>query len=458
MASIYDWSTTAATNASADAAINWAEFQDPDTVNNSARQMMARIASFLDDIAYNKASTGAANTYTVTSSSTPGGATPPDGMTVGFIAHQTNTGPCNLVVDSYGSIPLRAISGTAMSSGGVQINMPILSIYRASTNEWIAQGTGANVNAYLTAFQSADLTARLIKVGTVFPWPGATAPSGYLFCAGQAVSRTTYSELFSALGTTYGAGDGSTTFNLPDYRGRALFGKDNMNGSTAGLVTAAGSGITGTTLGATGGAETVTIAKANLPDYTLPDTFSISGSQVGGLTRNLTVPTTTAQFGSGTAPSQGITFATTTLSITGSVTLGGSSTPTNKMPPAIMCNYIILALPSAARGQVTSKGTLTLVNGLNSNITLPSQESLRISGPTLAFSVGGLTAGVDGQPLRLYNTTSQAMTVVNEDASSTAANRIKTLTGANVTLRTGTSFATLEYDATDNRWILGSTN
>ena len=55
-------------------------------------------------------------------------------------------------------------------------------------------------------------------------WPTGTAPTGYLLCNGTAVSRTTYSDLFTVVGTTFGVGDGSTTFNLPDYRDRMPIG------------------------------------------------------------------------------------------------------------------------------------------------------------------------------------------------------------------------------------------
>jgi microcystin-dependent protein len=97
------------------------------------------------------------------------------------------------------------------------------------------------------------------------PFAGSSAPSGWLLCYGQAVSRTTYADLWAALDTTYGAGDGSTTFNLPDLRGRAAVGKDNMGGGApAGRITFAGSGITGTTLGSAGGTETHTLSKAQL--------------------------------------------------------------------------------------------------------------------------------------------------------------------------------------------------
>ena len=60
--------------------------------------------------------------------------------------------------------------------------------------------------------------------GMIFAYAGASAPTGFLLCDGSAVSRTTYAGLFSLIGTTYGAGDGSTTFNVPDLRGRFAIG------------------------------------------------------------------------------------------------------------------------------------------------------------------------------------------------------------------------------------------
>lgn len=93
----------------------------------------------------------------------------------------------------------------------------------------------------------------LMPIGLEADWGNDTPPSGWLLCAGQNVSRTTYARLFSVIGTTSGAGDGSTTFGIPDYRGRTSFGKDNMGGTAANRITAAESGINGTVLGAVGG-------------------------------------------------------------------------------------------------------------------------------------------------------------------------------------------------------------
>lgn len=86
-------------------------------------------------------------------------------------------------------------------------------------------------------------------VGDLKATARSTAPALWLFCNGAAVSRSTYSALFAAIGTTYGSGDGSTTFNIPDAGGRTLVGKE----ATATRLTAAISGVDGATLGASGG-------------------------------------------------------------------------------------------------------------------------------------------------------------------------------------------------------------
>ena len=88
-------------------------------------------------------------------------------------------------------------------------------------------------------------------VGTIITFPMETVPTGYLECNGQAVSRTTYANLFSVIGTRYGNGDGSTTFNLPDYRGQFLRGYDNGAGidPDAATRTDSGNGTTGDAVG-----------------------------------------------------------------------------------------------------------------------------------------------------------------------------------------------------------------
>lgn len=92
------------------------------------------------------------------------------------------------------------------------------------------------------------LVSKTSITGEVKAFAGTLAPEGYLFCQGQTVSRTTYAELFAAIGTAHGQGDGSTTFNLPDYRGQFLRGRVNIS-TVTGSGTAASNQTTFTAHG-----------------------------------------------------------------------------------------------------------------------------------------------------------------------------------------------------------------
>lgn len=111
--------------------------------------------------------------------------------------------------------------------------------------------------------------------GIVLPFAGSTSPVGWLLCFGQEVSRSDYASLFSILGTTYGSGNGTTTFNLPDLRGRTIAGVDNMGGVAANRLTSGGAGINATSPGAAGGAETVTLTsgQSGAPAHSHPNTL-----------------------------------------------------------------------------------------------------------------------------------------------------------------------------------------
>jgi microcystin-dependent protein len=89
-----------------------------------------------------------------------------------------------------------------------------------------------------------------MPVGAIIPFAGSTVPEGWLLCDGSAVSRSEYSELFDVIGTTYGAGDGSTTFALPSLTGRAALGASS-----------------GYSIGSVGGSETVTVDATEMPDH-----------------------------------------------------------------------------------------------------------------------------------------------------------------------------------------------
>ena len=98
------------------------------------------------------------------------------------------------------------------------------------------------------AKEAMQLYDGIVPPGMLAPYAGKTAPEGWLLCDGSAVSRTAYAALFAVIGTTYGAGNGSTTFTLPDLRGRVAAGANASNA-----------------LASRAGADSKQIARANLP-------------------------------------------------------------------------------------------------------------------------------------------------------------------------------------------------
>ncbi len=97
-----------------------------------------------------------------------------------------------------------------------------------------------------------EFPGMLVPIGSILAYSGASAPTGWVLCDGAAISRTTYATLFAAIGTSFGTGDGSTTFNVPDLRGRVLVGKDDMGGTAASRVTSGSEGLAAENLAATG--------------------------------------------------------------------------------------------------------------------------------------------------------------------------------------------------------------
>lgn len=174
---------------------------------------------------------------------------------------------------------------------------------------------------------------------------GQTIPTGWLLCYGQSVSRTTYAALFSEIGIAWGSADGSS-FNIPDMRGRAPFGVDNMGGVAANRVTFAVSGITGSTLGSVGGDQVVGPSPSLTSAVTDPKhvhqtivpntTYVPSQAGAGGASVLAGVGTNTGSNlvncnNTMTSVATGITVATTD---------NATGTGAN-MPPAAMCYFII---------------------------------------------------------------------------------------------------------------------
>jgi microcystin-dependent protein len=119
--------------------------------------------------------------------------------------------------------------------------------------------SGVTIDASILPPPAAS--ADSVKPGTMAPFAGAAAPMGWLLCFGQAVSRSAFPDLFTAIGTTYGVGDGSTTFGLPDMRGRVPGGKDDMGGAAAGRLSVT---LTGTKASTANGSITGLSSTAGL--------------------------------------------------------------------------------------------------------------------------------------------------------------------------------------------------
>lgn len=182
-----------------------------------------------------------------------------------------------------------------------------------------------------------------LPIGSIMQYPGNTIPESWLLCDGQAVSRSEYPSLFNKIGTIYGAGDGSTTFNLPDLRGKSPIGKDENDEDFD-------------TLGNTGGEKEHTLTKNEMPEHN------------HGIKIN--VPVSAQQYSSGTArwPYQSDDNVHKWTENVG----GGQAH--NNLQPYIVQNYIIKARQSA--------GTATLAE------SLPVGSEIEFNGDSEEIPVG----------------------------------------------------------------------
>jgi microcystin-dependent protein len=283
--------------------------------NNTTYQVIAPLVSKMYVVTNN---TTGGNAITIGASSgsvvtIPNGTTAQvycDGST-GFYSAQTGSAGNFTVNGNF------TVTGNQTDTG----NLTVGGTFIASNTATFAVGptaptatTGTNTTQLATtAFVNASIAASPSTVsGAILMWPTASAPSGYLLCDGTAVSRTTYATLFALFGTTFGSGDGSTTFNLPNYTNRMPYG---------------------TTIGATGGsADAVVVSHTHTATVTDP-----------GHAHGISYPNTIA--GGGGAPRVGTgttdfsASAVTGISVSNS-TAGVSGTNAN-LPPYLGINFII---------------------------------------------------------------------------------------------------------------------
>lgn len=331
---MYTWSMTAASNANADATIDWREGMAPSAVNDSARSMMARLCEWRNDVSGITVTGGTATAYTITTNQVFASLSNLSNQMVAFVPHATNTNTVGnditLAVDGLAAKPIRAQPSVALPNGSLILGTPYIVTYNNSDAVFYLQGM---TNPY-----------SIPLAGGMDYW-GSTAPnSSFVFPIGQAISRTTYATLFSLLSTTYGTGDGSTTFNLPDKSGRI----SAMKEASATRLTSTYFVGNSTAIGAVGGGESSTLITANLPAYTP------SGTNTANTTTQSAPNSVNAGFVFGTAGATGIGWqngigpTNSVLNVAGQTftgtAQGGTSTPVRTVQPTIICNYIIRVL------------------------------------------------------------------------------------------------------------------
>lgn len=362
------WSITASSNDVADPAVPWPEGMLPGAVNNSARATMAGVARLIADINGTITTGGTAGSYSVTSNSAHTALT--NGILITVKASATNTAAATLNLNTIGAKSIRVMAAgaeAAIAAGQMIINGTYQFRYDTAAN--------SAAGGWILLNPQPDPTTQ-IATGDIKIWPTDTLPTGYLWANGASVLRSDYPALFTAIGTTYGAVDG-THFSLPDLCGRAPFGSDDMGAITLkGRITNAGSGIVGTTLAASGGVESVTLNSNQIPAHFHSGTTQLdgvdhthtvtTGIQSVGHTHTVAPGTPTTQNGGFTGPGGNgwggsVTTATTSSesanhthsgttsgasayqhqhSFSTGVDGGGGLLHTN-MPPALIVNFII---------------------------------------------------------------------------------------------------------------------
>ncbi len=305
---IAGWSTAPASNATV-GSIDWAEGMAPAQVNNSARQEMADVA----DWHHNQAewiNRGETPVFVAATQFKIAGVNVSGVYSVGRRVELVATTPGTI----YGTITAVAFS----TDTTVTIDWDTAT---ELSNEAL---TRVSVGIIQNSASTASLVG--IPIGGFIDY-GSTAaePAGWKFCDGQILNRTTFADLFSVIGTTYGSSDAST-FKTPDARGRVTVGLDDMGGSSANRITSTSADTMGGVLGQestsqsvslTGSVSGTSITEANLPSsVTLSDTGCgdggdgvsgatfLAGVSAGTHARNITIA-----LGSGSAHTHSDTFA-----------------------------------------------------------------------------------------------------------------------------------------------------
>jgi microcystin-dependent protein len=282
-----------------------------------------------------------------------------DGLTVRGRVSNNNTGAATLQINSLAAKPLRPKSGTDYTANQIVAGELYEFSYVAATGEFLAcatPGVSSELGAATLSPSEIAFLQPLLSLftGVILPFAGVIPdPSVALPCYGQEVNRVTYARLFTKIGTWYGAGNGSTTFNLPDLRGRTLIGVDpgDATGRLAGLMSAAAPNNVG-------GVAQHAISVAEMPAHAhgVTDPGHGHGVTDPGHQHTYTKPTangnTTVAGAPGPIVGYSVGDAAASANATGisinngatgvSIQNSGGGSPHENIQPSIAMNYIIL--------------------------------------------------------------------------------------------------------------------
>ena len=303
-----------------------------------------------------------------------------------------NTGASTIVLNGSSPIPIVALDGSALIGGELSSNFVAYLLYNSSESSFVLQnsllgaGGGGSGNDFL-------------PIGTIIDFAGTSEPTDYLACDGSAVSRATYSALFAAISTTWGVGDGTTTFNLPDLRRRVTMGSGGS-----------GTAVIGNAVGDAGGEEAHAQTSSELAAHihgfsgssgTIFDPFNSKGIS-GGPGSNASWAQISLQVGNGEP--------TNALQVTSSGTTdsAGSGTAANIIQPSAITNKYIKFQQSASSG-VTAQQIQE--NEFNSGTDTGVADAYVVTlNPSSAFTASNGTA-ISFSPLNANATTSPTLSV-----------------------------------------------
>lgn len=223
-----------------------------------------------------------------------------DGLTIRGRFANSNTANATLTINALAATPIRLQSGVEVPTNGLAAGEIYEFTFSSAANEFIAL-KAPDVARRLTALEGA-LVGNSFAIGMIMDYITGGAPAGWLVCNGQLVSRTTYSALFALIGTTYNAGNGSTTFGVPDLRGLVLAGSDVMGATAKGR-------LTGFDVGTVGGTQSVALTVAQMPThdhgYTDPGHIHPITEPSGGIGHHHTQTQYTANLSASFGPGSG---------------------------------------------------------------------------------------------------------------------------------------------------------